>query len=134
MESTIQNFKTKDQVMQEETQKRLFSLMDKIVNEPNEGCSPVTVLKSIHTILDRIMKDPLDIKLQKLNTSAKMFQNQFNFYSSVFDIFAFFGFEKEQNDQGLYLVFKGKIFDLKSNLYYYEKFLMDKSKNLLTLT
>ena len=115
-------------VDEKELKSNFKTKVDKISAEAKIESEIIQVLKTLHGIIDRIVKNPLDSSVQRINMNSKVYLTKIAINTSAVELLYYLGFELIKNNQGLYLVYEGKFELLKQALIEFEDYLKEKSK------
>ncbi len=106
----------------------LPKLIEQIQFEAKVTTEIVSTLKTLHGIIERIVQNPLDEAVQKINTTSKAYLSKIAPYKSAEEMLIFVGFEKKKTEQGYYFCFEGQLDLLKIIYLDFGNILKEKSK------
>jgi len=107
----------------------LESVVEDIMKEAKVQSEITSTLKILYTIIENIIKSPLDQSVHRINTSSKSFISRISPYKSTLRLLSFAGFVYKETSEGKFWVFEGKYDSLKAVMSSYALIL--KSKNIV---
>lgn len=89
-------------------QQELENIIETIMIEAKVQSEITSTLKILFTIIENIVKSPLDESLRKINTASKSFLSKISPYKSTLRLLSLSGFEYKETSDGKFWVFEGK--------------------------
>lgn len=104
LQSTIvSNLKSTNSIQQE-----LENIVEAIMIEAKVQSEITSTLKILFTIIENIVKSPLDESLRKINIASKSFLSRISPYKSTLRLLSLSGFEYKETSDGKFWIFEGK--------------------------